>query len=138
MRNRIVQNDKQEQEPVSTRLLFFHAKSFCQCQEKPGNETLAALRHQAAVVVQVLLQVGERALYLVVCVRHPPTIFPLEGEKIREIEIQAVHRRSQASVRIVHLSVLVETFVTDRVLPFLFPLLVILLEIILFNLMKSA
>ena len=90
------------------------------------------------MVVQVLLQVGEGTLNLVVRVRHSPTIFPLEGEKIREIEVQAVHRRSQASVRIVHLSIFVEAFVADCVLPFLLPLLVILLEIILFNLMKPA
>ena len=43
MRNKAEQNDKQEQEFVSIRLLLFHAKSFCQCQEKPGNEPLAVL-----------------------------------------------------------------------------------------------
>ena len=119
MRNRIVQNDKHVQEPLSIRLLLFHARSFCQCQEKPRNEPLAVLHRQPAVVVKVLLQIGERALNLVVRVRHSPTVFPLEGEEIGQVEVQTVHRRSQAPVRIVHLSILVEAFVVNRARPFL-------------------
>ena len=94
MRNRTARNDKHEQEFVSTRLLLFHAKSFCQCQEKPRNEPLSVLHRQSAVVVQVLLQVGERALYLVVCVWHSHTLLPLKSKQVWQIEIQAVHRRS--------------------------------------------
>ena len=41
-----------------------------QCQEKPRNEPLAVLFCHSTVVVQVFLQVGKRALYLVVGVRH--------------------------------------------------------------------
>ena len=82
MRNRIVQDDKHVQEWLSTRLLLFHAKSFCQCQEKPRNEPLAVLQCQAAVVVQVLLQVSKRSLDLVIRVWHSFALFLLIGEEI--------------------------------------------------------
>ena len=117
MRNRTVQIDRNGQESLLVGLLLFHSKRFCQCQEKPRNEALAVLLCQPAVVVQILLQVGESALYLVVRVRHPFAVFPLEGEEIWQIEVKAAHRCSQASVRIVHLTVSVEAFMANRVLP---------------------
>ena len=136
MRNRIAPSDSTG---VSINTASrFNAKSFCQCQEKPRNEPLAVLQCQAAVVVQVLLQVGERSLYLVVRVRHSPTVFSLTGEKIRLVEVLAVHRRSQASMCIVHLSIFVEALMVDRVLPFLLPFLVVLPEFILSDLVKPA
>ena len=90
------------------------------------------------MVVQVLLQVGERSLYLVVRVRHSPAVFSLTGEEIRQVEVQAVHRSSQPLMRIVHLSVLVEALVSYRILPLFFPFLVILLEICLVSLVQPA
>ena len=82
MRNRTAQIDRNGQESLSTRLLLFHSKRFCQCQEKPRDEPLAVLYCKAAVIVQVLLQVGERSLNLVVRVWHSLAILPLVGEEI--------------------------------------------------------
>ena len=79
------------------------------------------------MVVQVLLQVGECALNLVVRVGHPLAVFALEGKEVWQIEVKAVHGSSQSSVRIVHLPVLMEALVVNRVLPFLLPCLVIFL-----------
>jgi len=138
MRNRIAQIDWNGQESLSTRLLLFHSKRFCQCQEKPRNEPLAVLQRESAVIIQVLLQVGERPFDFVVRVGHSLAVLPLVGEEVRQIEVQAVHRCSQSLMCIVHLPILVETLMADSVLPLLFPVLVISLEVYLVSLVKPA
>ena len=109
-----------------------------QCQEKPRNEPFAVLLRQPAVVVQVLLQVGECSLNLVVRIWHPLAVLTLVGEEVWKVEVQTVHRCSQPLVRIVHLAVLMETLVAYRVLPLFFPFLVILLEVCLISLVQPA
>ena len=69
-----------------------------QCQEKPTDESLASLLAHAAVVVQVLLQVGEHALHLVVRVGHPLAALLLVGEQVGQVEGDAVHGRPQAAM----------------------------------------
>ena len=61
-----------------------------QCQEKPTDESLSPGLAHATVVVQVLLQVGEHALYLVVRVGHPLAALLLVGEEMRQVEGHAV------------------------------------------------
>ena len=56
------------------------------------------------MVVQVLLQVGEHALDLVVCVGHPLAALFLVGEEVRQVEGNAVYGRSQPLVRVVRLA----------------------------------
>ena len=56
------------------------------------------------MVVQVLLQVGEHALYLVVRVGHPLAVLLLTGEEIRQIEGHAVHGSPKALVGVVRLA----------------------------------
>lgn len=68
------------------------------CLEKPDDEPLAVLLRHAAVVVQVLLKVGENPFNLVVRVRHAGAL--PEGEQVREIEVDAVHRRFEPAVRV--------------------------------------
>ena len=48
-----------------------------QCQEKPDNEPLAVLYGHTAVIVQILLQISERAFDFVVGVRHSLARKPL-------------------------------------------------------------
>ena len=43
------------------------------------------------MVVQVLFQISERALNLVVRVRHPPTVLSLVCEEVWNVEVQDVH-----------------------------------------------
>ena len=117
------------QESLSAGLLLFHVQRFCQCQEKPGNESPAVLHRQSAVVVQVLLQVSERAFYLVVRVGHPPALLSLEGEEVGHIEVQACHRGSETLVGIMHSAVFVEAPVIYRGLPSHLPFPVVSLEI---------
>ena len=50
------------------------------------------------MVVQVLLQVGERTLDLVVRIRHSLEVLMLVVEEVRQIEVQAVHRSPQPLV----------------------------------------
>ena len=59
---------------------------------KPRNELLAVLLCQAALVVQVLLQVSEGSLNFVVRVRHSLAVLPLVGKEVWQVEVQAVHR----------------------------------------------
>ena len=74
---------------------------------KPGNEALAVLRCQSAMVVLVLLQVCERTLNLVVRIWLSLAVLPLKGEQVGKIKVQTVHRCSQPLVRVVHLPVFV-------------------------------
>ena len=87
------------------------------------------------MVVQVLLQICERALNLVVRIWHSLTVLALKGEEVRQIEIQAVHCRSQTPMRVMHLSVYMLALVICRILPLLLPHLVVFLEICLIALM---
>ena len=81
--------------------LFFRPfKLRFQCQEKPINEPLAVLLCHPAVVVQVLLQVGECSLYLIVGVWHPLALRQLAGEEVRQIEVHAVHGGTQPLVSV--------------------------------------
>ena len=82
---------------VLTCLIFF------QCQEKPTDEPPAVRLAHAAVVVQVLLQVGENALDLVVRVGLSITAAVLIGEQVGQVEVHAVHGRSQSLVCIMGL-----------------------------------
>ena len=68
--------------------------------EKPTNEPLAVLHGQSAVDIEILLEVGEGALNLVVSVRHPQTVLPLECEQVRQIEINTMHRRAKPLVSV--------------------------------------
>ncbi len=77
------------------------------------------------MVVQVLLQISECPFDFVVRVGHSFAVFPLVGKEVRQVEVQTVHRSSQPLMRIVHLPVLVQALVVNRVLPLLFPFLVI-------------
>jgi len=43
---------------------------------------------------------GERSLYLVVCVGHTLAVQLLTHEQVGQVEVYAVHRRAQASVSI--------------------------------------
>ena len=79
MRNRTAQIDRNGQESLLG-LLLFHSYRFWQCQEKNRNEPLAVLYCKAVVIVQVLLQVGERSLNLVVRVWHSLAVLALVGE----------------------------------------------------------
>ena len=95
----------------------------CQCQEKPTDESLASRLAHAAVVVQVLLQVGEHALDLVVRVRHPLTALLLVGEEVGHVIVHAVHGGPQALVREVRpASALAHGPAVERVRPVLLPL----------------
>ncbi len=76
----------------------------CQCQEKPTDESPSPVLAHAAMVVQVLLQVGENALNLVVRVGHPLAASLLVGEQVRQVVHDAVHRRPQALVGVVRLA----------------------------------
>lgn len=75
--------------------------SCCQCQEKLTNESLATHLRHTAMYVQPFLQIGKSSLYLVVRIWHAFTIFFLKRKEVWHIEIQAVHRRTQALVSIV-------------------------------------
>ena len=107
--------------PGSGRPLLLTCWIAFQCQEKPTYEPPAVLGGHAAVVVEVLLQVGERTLNLVIGVGHPLTILTLIGEKIREVEVDAVHGRPQPPVAEARLAVLQHRTLVERVLPFGFP-----------------
>ena len=94
-----------------------------QCQEKPTDESLSPGLAHAAVVVQVLLQVGEHALYLVVRVGHPITVLLLTGEEIRQVEGYAVHGSPKTLVGVVRLACpLACRLAVERVRPVLPPL----------------
>ena len=82
-------------------LLVLTCSIIFQCQEKPTDEPPAVRLAHAAVVVQVLLQVGEHSLDLVVGVGHTLTAFLLAGEQVGQVEVDAVHGCSQSLVRIV-------------------------------------
>ena len=56
-----------------------------------SNEPLAVLMCQPAVVVQILPQVGESALYFIVRIGHPIATFLLISEEIWHVEVRAVH-----------------------------------------------
>ena len=75
-----------------------------QCQEKPTDESLSFGLVHPAVVVQVLLQVGEHALYLVVRVGLPIAALLLVGEEIRQVEGHAVHGGPKTLVGVVRLA----------------------------------
>ena len=66
---------------MATARFFYHA-ALLQCQEKPTNEPLAVLNRHSAVVVQIALQVGKGAFYLVVRIRHSHTVLILAGEQV--------------------------------------------------------
>ena len=53
-------------------------KRFCQCQEKPTNESLAILLVHATMIVEVLLQISKSPLYFVVRIWHISAIVPLK------------------------------------------------------------
>ena len=95
----------------------------CQCQEKPTDESLASVLAHAAVVVQVLLQVGEHALDLVVRVGHPFASLLLICEQVGQEEGDTVHGRPQTLVGVVRLA---RAFAygasVERVIPILNPL----------------
>ena len=94
-----------------------------QCQEKPTDESLSPGLAHAAVVVQVLLQVGEHALYLVVRVGHPLAALLLAGEEIGQVEGHAVHGRPKALVGVMRLAgPLACRLAVERVRPVLPPL----------------
>ena len=94
-----------------------------QCQEKPTDESLSPGLAHATVVVQVLLQVGEHALYLVVRVGHPITVLLLTGEEIRQVEGYAVHGSPKTLVGVVRLACpLACRLAVERVRPVLPPL----------------
>ena len=105
---------------------------------KTQKRTAAVLLCQPAVVVQILLQVSERTLDLVVRVGHPFAAFPLEGKEVWQMEVKAVHRSSQPSVRIVQLPVLMEALVANRGLPLFLPFLIVLLEVSLVSPVKPG
>ncbi len=63
--------------------------------EKPTNEPLAVLYGQSAVDIEILLEIGEGAFNLVVSIRHPQTVLPLECEQVRQVEINTMHRRAK-------------------------------------------
>ena len=119
------------QGPLNGPCLFFHAESLCRCQEKPTYESLAILFSHAAVVVQVLLQVGEGALDLVVRVGHPLALFLLVGEQVWQVEVDAVHGRPQAAVAIALLPVLQHRLLVDGVAIIRFPCVVVFEELFL-------
>ena len=101
-----------------------------QCQEKPTDESLASLLAHAAVVVQVLLQVGEHTLHLVVRVGHPLAALLLVGEQVGQVEGDAVHGRPQAAVGVARPArALAQGEAVDRVAPLLLPLAELLLEL---------
>ena len=94
-----------------------------QCQEKPTDEPLASRLAHAAVVVQVLLQVGEHALDLVVRVGHPFAAVFLICEQVGQVEGDAVHGRPQTIVGVVRLArALAHGASVERVAPVLPPL----------------
>ena len=83
------------------------------------------------MVVEVLLQVGECTFNLVVGVGHPLAILPLVGEKIREIEVYAVHGRPQPTVGELCLARLQHRAPHKRVVPLVLPSAVVALEVLL-------
>ena len=94
-----------------------------QCQEKPTDESLSPGLAHAAVVVQVLLQVGEHALYLVVRVGHPLASLLLTCEEIGQVEGHAVHGSPKTLVGVVRLACpLACRLAVERVRPVLPPL----------------
>ena len=83
--------------------------SCCQCQEKLTNESLATHLRHTAMYVQPFLQIGKSSLYLVVRIWHAFTTFFLKRKEVWHIEIQAVHRRTQALVSIVFFHISAES-----------------------------
>ena len=105
-----------------------------QCQEKPTDEPPAVRLAHAAVVVQVLLQVGEDTLYLVVGVGHPLTVSVLIGEQVGQVEVDAVHGRSQPLVRVAGFPVaLADGAAVQGLAVVLLPLGVLPQEVVLFH-----
>ena len=51
--------------------------------------------------IEVFLEVGKRALYLVVGVRHARAVLSLERKQVRQVEVHAVHCRTKPSVGVV-------------------------------------
>lgn len=78
--------------------------------------------------VQPFLQIGKSSLYLVVRIWHAFTTFFFKRKEVWRIEIQAVHRRTQALVNIVF-STFQQRALYKRVFPFFFPLGIVGLEV---------
>lgn len=130
MRNRTAHNERHK--PLAGfftwGVLLSYAMSCCQCQEKTTNESLATHLRHTAMYVQPFLQIGKSSLYLVVRIWHAFTTFFFKRKEVWRIEIQAVHRRTQALVNIVF-STFQQRALYKRVFPFFFPLGIVGLEV---------
>lgn len=69
------------------------------CQEKPTYESLAILFRHSAMIVQVFLQISERAFYLVVGIGHSTAFIFLICKQIWQIEVDAVFQCPKTFVR---------------------------------------
>ncbi len=108
----------------------FYLRIAIRCQEKPTDESSAAVFIHAAVRVEVLLQVGENPLDLIVGLGHSGTIGPLVGEQVWTVEVDAVHGCAQPPVRVPGLPRrLGYRPPLDGAVPALFPLRVVLAEL---------
>ena len=104
-----------------------------QCQGKPTDEPLAVRLAHAAVIVQVLLQVGEDT-HFIVGVGHPLAVCILTGKQLGQVEVAAVHCRSQPLVRVVGFSVaLADGTAVQGLTVVLLPLGIFLQEVFLFH-----
>ena len=78
--------------------------------------------------VQVVLEVGEHPFDFVVRVGHPLTSVRLVGEKVRQVEVDAVHGRAEPLVRVPRLAGFEMRAPEKRVVPFFLPGLVVALK----------
>ena len=98
------------------------------CQKRTTDEPLVVLFRHASVGVQVVLEVGELPFDFVVRVGHPLTFVRLAGEKVQQVEVDAVHGRVQSLVRVLHLAGFAMCALRKRVVPFFLPDLVVALK----------
>lgn len=107
---------------------FHDMLDFTQCQKKTTDESLAVLLRHPAVVVEVLFEVGESPFDLVVGIGHPDAFRQLVGEEVRQVEVDAVHGRTNLSVGELRLSRLQGGTPVQHVHPFGLPMPVLVLE----------